>query len=316
MRKNTIALLKRWFKIATGKNVVAIDQGVGKIWNKQELRGYYNDLTGKISEKVKVDSKGIPINVISTGESVYFPITIFQFGLGLWDKYLLTQDNKYKEWFYEIANWIVENQKDNGAWDCFSPIGHTRFTVSSMGQGEAISVLSRAYKDSNEDKYLKSLTNAMQFMFIEVKDGGVLFVKDDNYFLEEYPNIKYPKSSVLNGWIFSIFGLMDYLKIDPTNVDVQKLLNKTLKTLENELENYDSGYWTYYDQTNRLASPAYHDLHIALLKVMYELTEIEKFKIYAEKWKHYKDSSIKKSYAIIRKILQKLKDTNEGVLIE
>ena len=90
MIQGKIALIKRWSNILLNKNCVAVLQGEGKIYSKETISGYYNDLTGKVSSNTLLDDNGIAVNIISNNKKVYFPISIFQYALGLWDLYLLT----------------------------------------------------------------------------------------------------------------------------------------------------------------------------------------------------------------------------------
>ena len=130
------------------------------------------------------------------------------------------------------------------------------------------------------------------------------YVKDKLYSEEV---VKLKPSLVLNGWIFTIFGLFDIVKLTDDKNYVN-MLNITLKTLEEELDNYDCGYWSYYDQCGGLTSPFYHRLHIAQLNVLYDLFNIKKFKVMSERWESYSLNKFKKGKAIIFKIWQKIKE--------
>ena len=81
MHKN-VQLAKRWINIILGRSSVAVKQGVGKCYSKSEIRGYYNDLTGKVSPATLLDEKGIPVNITSSGMRVYSLVTIMQYALG------------------------------------------------------------------------------------------------------------------------------------------------------------------------------------------------------------------------------------------
>lgn len=75
-----IKLLKRWKEMVTGKSSFNVEQGVGKIYSTIEIKGYYNDLTNKVSNNTKLDNHNIPINItISRCESIfsYFDISIW-----------------------------------------------------------------------------------------------------------------------------------------------------------------------------------------------------------------------------------------------
>ena len=47
-----------------------------------------------------------------------------------------------------------------------------------------------------------------------------------------------------------------------------------------KINKYDCGYWSMYDLVGTIASPAYHDLDIALLSVLSDLSGQENMKYY------------------------------------
>lgn len=310
-----IALIKRWIGIVSGNNRVAVIQGGGKLYSKDDIAGYYNDLTGKVNEKTLLDDNGIAVNLIEGNKIVHFPISIFQYALGLWDLYLANNDEEKKRQFLNQCEWIIANQRKDGSWNCFEPIGYHQYTVSSMGQGEAISVLARAYKITGEQRWMDSAQRAMKFMLIPVSLGGTLLVNGCDYFFEEYPDESGAKRSVLNGWIFTLFGILDYLKLQ-NDLEVQDIYNRSIDTLIRHLKDYDAGYWSFYDQTGRIASPAYHDLHIALLKTLSDLTNQMLFKEIADKWQYYSEKKLNRVHAIMKKAAQKFKESPEGIIIQ
>ena len=71
--------IKKWYKMMTGKSIYHVNQGMGTCYSKDEVEGYYNDLT----EKVTRDSQDIlvPQYYVDTGEKVFFSIGIF-FNMG------------------------------------------------------------------------------------------------------------------------------------------------------------------------------------------------------------------------------------------
>lgn len=309
------ALISRWVGMITGKNTLAIDQKRGGLYKKDKIAGYYNDLTGKVNKETILDDGGIAMNIIEGNKRVYFPISIFQYALGLWDLYLKEESEAIRSSFLNHCRWIVENQRSDGSWDCFGPIGYSNYTVSSMGQGEAVSVLARAYILTKENIWIDAAGKAMSFMLRTIGDGGTLLIEGENYYFEEYPDQRGEKRSVLNGWIFSLFGLYDYLLLTDDSMVRQLFWNSAI-TMEKDLKDYDLGYWSCYDKSGRIASPAYHRLHIELLYVMADLTGREGFLTYAERWSDYQRKKANKGRAVIKKIIQKLSESQEGVLIK
>jgi hypothetical protein len=313
--KGKITLLKRWTGIVLGKNRVAVEQGEGKLYSKTDIKGYYNDLTGKVHDKTITDENGCVQNIIQGGQKVYFPISIFQYALGCWDLYLESSSPEMRKAFLTQCDWIIKDQRGDGSWNCFEPIGYTTYSVSSMGQGEAISVLLRAYTLTGDEKWLNSAKKAVEFMKVEVKDGGVLLKDGEDVSLEEYPALDSKRVGVLNGWIFSLFGLYDYVLLTGDS-DIKELFDKSVETLIKNKSDYDMGFWSYYDRSKSIASPAYHDLHIALLNVLSDITGRGELREFAQKLEKYKKSSFNRLRAVIKKARQKIGESPEGIVVQ
>ncbi len=313
--KGKVSLIKRWIGILFGKNNVAIRQGEGRFYSKNDIKGYYNDLTGKVNPNTLLDDKGIPVNIIENGEKVYFPITVFQYALGIWDLYNENDSDELKNNYLKLCQWIVDHQREDGAWDCFGPLKYKKYSVSAMGQGEAISVLIRAYVLTGETIFAEAVEKAIKFMIKPLEEGGTVLIEKEDIIFEEYPDEEGGKRSVLNGWIFSLFGIYDYLKVF-VNADVHDIYQKSIITLTKRIADYETGYWSYYDRSGRIASPAYHDLHIALLNVLYDITGYSVFEQTALRWEKYKTHRINRIKAIARKARQKFKESSEGIVIQ
>lgn len=307
------AMIGRWMKILCGKTEVAVKQGPGKAYRKDEIAGYYNDLTGKVSPNTLLDDSGIPISVIAGGKKVHFPIAIFQYALGCWDKSLL-EPQSAEDMLVAVklcADWAVENQRTDGSWDAFGPIGSARYTVSSMAQAEGASLLLRAGIAFNEPRYTDAAILAGRFMLVPCDEGGTCVRKDGGLFLEEYP--QRPRRSVMNGWIFSLFGLHDLSLID---TKFASDFACSARTLAVHLDDYDTGYWSYYDLEHRIASPAYHTLHIAQLQVLGDITGDERFTRKAALYQGYQSKGANRRKAMRRKIWQKLFEKSDAVILQ
>lgn len=309
--KAKLVMFKRWYNILSGRSNTAIKQGEGRFYSKDRIGGYYNDLTGKVNDETPLDEYGIPLTQISEIEFVHFPIAIFQYALGCYDCYIESRKEKYLDTLKIIANWGLEAQRADGSWDCFGPLKSSKYTVSSMGQAEGASVLLRAYTAFGEEKYLKAARKAIDLMLTDMKSGGTAFYDGDSLFLEEYPQT--PRRSVMNGWIFSLFGLYDMSLADPSYRDI---FLKSADTLRKTIDNYDNGYWSIYDLEKRIASPAYHELHIAQLNVMYDLTGFKEFKDKALRFSEYQKKQSNKTRAIAKKFMQKLTEKTEMVVMK
>ena len=54
--------MKRWVKMFTGKSSFHVKQDVGRLYSKNEIKGYYNDLTNKVSDATFLDENGMNLS--------------------------------------------------------------------------------------------------------------------------------------------------------------------------------------------------------------------------------------------------------------
>lgn len=290
--------IRKWYKMILGKSELHVEQDEGRCYSVDQISGYYNDLTDKI---LRFPSKNdVPMTYLDTGEHVYFPISIFQYGLAAYDLYLLGNDKTMLYKAINCANWAVENQEENGAWSTFK---HKKPNTpySGMAQGEAISLLLRVYNSISDDKYLEAVEKAKEFMLLPIECGGTTEYRGKDIFFYELQD----DSLVLNGWIFSLWGIFDYCKYSNSEKE-KNILHSTIESLEKFLHVFDNNYWSLYNDNGMICSPFYHKLHIAQLKTMYKITGKTVFLYYANKWERYQQSPINIARAYSKKVLQKI----------
>lgn len=284
-----------------GKSILHVKQEEGRFYSKDAIRGYYNDMTNKVLlSKDYLKSDELPKSSTERGELILFPVAIFQYALGLYDLYLESGDCHYLLKFKQCLDWTLDSQTQEGAWNNFSYI-YPDNPYGAMAQGEGVSVLLRGYIEFNDVKYLNAAKSAIDFMLRSVEDGGTADYNDNKLILLEYTHL----SPVLNGWIFAIFGLWDYVLVSEDKSYEQKL-NLTLSSLKETINKFDNGYWSLYDLSNNIASPFYHILHIALLNVLYDLTGESEYSSYAKLWDSYHYCALNKSRAFVVKAFQKI----------
>lgn len=290
--------VKKWYKMLAGKSISHVSQGRGQRFSKETIGGYYNDLTGKVLYRDK--KVLIPKSYVDTGEHIFFPIEIFQFGLGAYDLYLADRKKNYKEKVLACADWAVKCQQENGGWSTFS-YANKKHPYSSMAQGEGISLLVRAYILEKKENYRIAAVKAKKFMLLPIENGGTTLYQGDDVYLYEFTY----EPLVLNGWVFSLWGLLDYLKVFDDD-SAQIIYNKSLQTMKKTLPQFDAGFWSRYELGKRISSPFYHKLLISQLEVMYELTGEKIFRDYADKFDAYNRNFIYRYLAFLIKALQKI----------
>jgi heparosan-N-sulfate-glucuronate 5-epimerase len=297
-----------------GKSYYHQPQRTGRMFQAGAVRGYFNDLTGKTNWGGRSDSDGLPLSKLSNGMQVYFPILLCQKALGHWDLWLMHAHSEDREDFLRIARWLALNQDSVGGWDTWGPLGQPRqYRYSAMTQGQAASVMVRAYQLTHDPNFEAGCRCAMALMWKPVQDGGVCFYESDNAFLEEFPSDH--RDTVLNGWIFALFGIYDYLLEFPDE-QVKAFYSLCHASLIRSLSDFDTGYWSYYSSgTKRLASPFYHRLHVSQLEALRRVATEKTLDRTQEQWTGYERNRIYRSWAVVRKGIQKLREPRQVTII-
>jgi len=292
-----------------GKSIFHLNQVEGRFYTKGEIGGYYSDLRHKVTGDILLDDEDkVPVNVTNSGKRVRFPIAIFQYGLGAYDLYLETDDEIYLEKFRNSVNWAIDNQREDGAWDCFGwLLPETKY--SSMAQAEGASLLCRAYSEWQDVNFLKAARHAIDFMLIPVEKGGTTCYCDNGAITFEE---KAGQQTILNGMVFSIWGLYDLSLLVHESIYEQRL-SQAVDYLCQLLPHYDRSYWSDYDLEGNVASRFYHSLHIEQLNVLHNLFGKDTFRNYSEIWNQYNESFFKPKRAFVKKALQKMKTMSSGV---
>lgn len=277
-----------------------------------QLGKYYLDFSSKVNYPGKFSNTGIPLFSYGSFMDVEQPVVIAQYALGI--SSILTSENctnpTFEKKFLNLADWFINNKepfKDGIAW--FIKILHPNYGlnapwISAMAQGEAISVLTRAAQISKNDLYETTAIDALVPFEYKVSDGGII-----NYFksipvYEEAPST--PKTmAVLNGFIFSLFGLYDLYLLNK-NEKAYKLFCHGVDSLIKLLPYFDFKHWTNYFlyeyPRKYYSSFTYHVLVTEQIKVLYILTGESILNDYAIKWDKYSKSFIKKSVALGHKL--------------
>ena len=223
---------------------------------------------------------------------VYFPITIGQVGLAIYHTYLKTKSEKDKLRFLNYADWFYNNAKESPElgtfWLTNVPLPQYKNPgpwQSAFVQSRAISILLRTYQLTGEKKYADMAEKALIPYTKPVSEGGVTSYTPWGSFYEEYTSSV--PTLVLNGKIFAMCGLYDFLRVFPENQRAVKLFNDGIETLKNILPEFDMDFWSRYNlckapwyPESDPATRTYQYLHITQLKMLEKLTGEEIFTKY------------------------------------
>lgn len=273
-------------------NNITLD--VGNVSFDSKLGAYYQDFTSAIyhiknDSMGKFDTRGIPY-LIEGNREYYSVVYIIQYGLILHDlvlKGVNIQENKTI--LSKLIDWLIENSEDYKDSIVWRSEENTHYHlekgwISAMYQGQAISFFLRMSQLFNEPKYIPFSEKIYAYFKYDYSEGGVKRVDSDGYiWLEEYPTN--PPSYVLNGFIYSIMGVLDLHRVTG-NKDAKLLYESCISTVKNNIHKYDLTYWTRYDQLKQELVSYYYqkNVHIPLVRILFLLTNDKIFQTLDEKW--------------------------------
>lgn len=295
--------IKRWYLMLTGQSVWHVNQDIGKYFTTDSIKGYYNNMTEKVTKMPELLTGDVLPFLEVNGKKVEMPVAIFQYGLGAYDLFMQTQDERYEKKFMQCVAWTVEHQDEQGRWINFSHV-FPKAPYGAMAQGEGASLMVRAYIHTKDERYLTAARKAIDFMLLPIGEGGTTKYEGEEAYLMEYTF----KGVVLNGAIFSWWGLFDYVLATGDKGKYFDAKEKTLQTIINVLPKFTCSYWSIYSLDGLIASPFYHHLHIAQMQAMFQLTDEPIFSKYASRWEKNEKNPLCKSLAFIKKAFQKLKE--------
>jgi hypothetical protein len=261
------------------------------------------------------DEGGVPYRWVDSVGPVYNYTTVAAYAIANYQRLGGVSDKAYREAFLTQAEFFVStaepHEVSGSVWRFRYAIGSmAEGWISALSQGQAMSVLSRAFWLSGESRFLAAAAAAWPVLRVPVKDGGLLvpFPESGDACWEEYPTPQ--PSRVLNGWIHAIWGLADLLAVSGDR-DVRALLEEGVESARRHAGDYDCGWWSTYDLPDsgpsRYASFHYHTTHIWQLSALAERTGIREFQALAERWQRYRSRPWCRARALGAKGLQRLR---------
>lgn len=206
--------------------------------------------------------------------------------------------------FIDGADWFVGNQDERGGWpsNVIFNQGRKKYPQAeelhpgwygAMCQGQAISVLCRAYHVTGDATYLEAAEAALEPFKKRSEEGGVKAVFMDKLdWYEEYPTN--PSTFILNGFMYSLIGLYDLKQTNVHNSLAKQLYDRGMKSLTELLPFYDAGSSTFYDlrhftmkTTPKIARWDYHSTHINQLLLLSTIDNSSILFNTAERWRGY-----------------------------
>ncbi len=312
------ARIGNWLSAALGRSYWDTALGLGRQFEPGVLADYYRDYSGKVNFAGAVDETGLPLVQEPGGPPFRHPLVLAQKALGHWSCWLASarSDAEHERAFLALASAFVASQEPAGGWRLPS-MEKPEYTApySAMAQGQAVSVLTRAFHHSGDDAYRQAARRGAHFMLVPVDDAGTARHTSEGIVLEEYP-MREP-NSVLNGWVSALFGLYDFGLIE-RDAELAEALESTPGALVRTLPRYDAGYWSYYDTRGALSSPYYQSVHLTQLRAL-ELAfpvHAAAFAALRARFEVQQASRLCRMRALVVKAAQKLRERQTTVLIQ
>lgn len=229
------------------------------------------------------------------------PIAMLQFGLEEHVRWKRSGDERAREIFLAQARWAVAAQRESvgvrGSYEF--PFASRRFGCaagfrSATAQGQAVSLLLRAYQETGEGLFLERAIDAAVPLTVDLCDGGVLWQAGDDLIFEGAAGAV--PSHILSGWIYGLWAMFELSRT--TKLDrIDTFYRQSLATLEKYLRCYDSGTWSYENLLvtptglRRMATVRRHLIHITQLTVLLSMAGNERFAAAATRWRRYSISA-------------------------
>lgn len=222
------------------------------------------------------DSEGI---ILNNGE--YHPVGIIQYGMLCLDHFKLTGDSSYLKKSMNQAEYVLSDKYAHQLHDGaavglpynFEYKGLSPPWYSGMAQGLGVSFLLRYAKLVKDSRLEKRIHKMVELMLRPAGAPGCLSRTPEGLvWLEEYPNT--PQSpQVLNGFIFALVGLIEYVNSGLSNKRVERITRDLALSLKSLVSVYDRQSWTNYNRAvvypNRLN---YLQLQMFQMKQLQQLT--------------------------------------------
>jgi hypothetical protein len=279
-------------------DLARIRMAVGETGLGERLGRYYLDLRPVIPVVESgyhgpLDEQGVPLTRVGPGRPVYSTVTIAQYALALHDASMDLTDTGLQQRLLIQLEAIRAHVEADGAWRGFSvhrwdnaKYGSLRAPwVSALSQGNGISALLRGFQRSGDKGQLQTAESMFAAMERDLRDGGVRTSdRCGHLWFEEYPSD--PPLHVLNGFVFALFGVLDFARATGERKGWQ-WWEAGIETLKAHLADFDCGYWSAYDLRYRELTSLHYQLniHVPQLEAMHALTGLDIFRRYAERWR-------------------------------
>ncbi len=201
-------------------------------YDYRTLGDYYIDFTSKLKYRGPYDKSGIPmLNYLGEIGLQYNPCAISQWGIGAFQIWRRTGAISALNRFELAVKWLLDNQEPDGTWPYRFPLcmyGVTGDWISGLAQAQAASLLYRHGKFLSSEASTRAADLGVEAMVRSIENRGTLREWSNLCAIEEVVSDR--PSVILDGFIFSIFGLTDHMYVHSSSKNAV-VLERCLATL-------------------------------------------------------------------------------------
>lgn len=261
--------------------------------------GAYLDIGAwpSIDQSTTLGPEGVP-QVRYGGRLEDNAVTVEQWALQHWTWWTRTATPADLDAAMRGADWLLEHQQPDGTWHYefdWSDGGAVMKApwTSALAQGQALSVLVRAFDHTGDQRYLDAADLALLPFGIATDQGGVRSDWDGTDWYEEYPT---PALHVLNGFEFTLVGLHDLGTYGSGDATAEQLYDDGLEGLIAHIGAFDvpSARSEVYGALGGARAlvhgtwpSSYPGLHASLTRYLAGLSGSQTLADYAARWEGY-----------------------------
>lgn len=189
------------------------------------------------------------------------------------------------------ASWFAAHQRPDGGFPYKFDVDADGVPmlapwISALAQGQAISVLARAYLLSGSPRYLRAALRAIN-PFLHRVPAGLTSAWGGRHWYEEYP-AAHPEH-VLDGFMFALVGLHELAPRSPT---AWRLWRAGVRGLTRHVASFDvpgkrTMLYAAVGGGRYLAPPYYRQIDAVLLRTIARWTDNRRLRVYAHRWTMY-----------------------------
>jgi hypothetical protein len=189
------------------------------------------------------------------------------------------------------ARWFADHQRPDGGFAYLFDVDADGVPmlapwISALAQGQAISVLVRAYQLSGGRGYLRAARRALN-PFLHPVPAGLTSWWGAHRWYEEYP-AAHPEH-VLDGFMFSLVGLHD---LAPRSLTAWRLWRAGVRGLIAHVQSFDvpgqrTMLYAAAGGGRYLAPPYYRQIDAVLIRTIARWTHNGRLHAYARRWTNY-----------------------------